>query len=107
MRLSVLDGGEAQRRILPGSLTARGTWRPRPTECFSLASFSDGAVGTFAKRTGAPRAHARLEAVLPPASSCSASSVRRKQKGRGVLLLSPALAATITPRQFINRGLLR
>src|SRR5215217_3829850 len=83
MRLSVLDGGEAQRRILPGSLTARGTWPPRPTECISLASFSDDAVGTCAKRTGPPRAHARLVAVLPPASSCSASSVRRKQKGGG------------------------
>src|SRR5215216_6464118 len=103
MRLSVLDGGEAQRRILPASLTARGTWPPRPTECISLASFSDVAVGTCAKRTGPPRAQARLEAVLPPASSCSASSVRRTQKGRGVLLLPPALATTVTPRQFINR----
>jgi len=27
IRPSVLDGGEAQRRILPGSLTARATWR--------------------------------------------------------------------------------
>src|SRR5215212_6882051 len=104
MRLSVLDGGEAQRRTtLPGSLTARGTWPPRPTECTSLASFSDVAVETCAKRTGPPRAQARLEAVLPPASSCSASSVRRKQKGRGVLPLSPAPATTVTPRQFINR----
>jgi len=47
VRLSVLDGGEARRLILPGSLTARGTWRPRPAERLLPASFSDDAVETF------------------------------------------------------------